>query len=169
MNDADSKAQQEKMYQDGINAGKLIALPVINQLKAKVAEQDREIERLQAEQAAAVCAWEELAHVPGIKPIVYGIILKEDGTTGKLALKPEQIGGLLEAIEKQVRGCLPFGVQAVEARQKIDGVRHRAKKAEAELIQLRKYNDVLQSQRADVYKEGVEDGKREALQHKEGE
>ena len=46
MNDADVKAQQEKMYQDGINAGKLIALPVINQLKAKVKEQDRKIDRL---------------------------------------------------------------------------------------------------------------------------
>jgi len=50
MNDADSKAQQAKMYHNNLNAGKLIpgkviALPVINQLKTKVTEQDREIER----------------------------------------------------------------------------------------------------------------------------
>ncbi|GAH78492.1 unnamed protein product, partial [marine sediment metagenome] len=38
----------------------------------------------------------------------------------------------------------------------------RAEKAEAELAQLQKYNEVLKSQRADVYDGGVEDGKREA-------
>ena len=72
-----------------------------------------------AEQAAAVCAWEELAHVPGIAPIVIGKILQEDGLIKDWAIEPGQITGLLEAVEKQVRSCLPFGVESVKARHRV--------------------------------------------------
>jgi hypothetical protein len=133
----EAEAEENRELQDEVIRTKDNALDMQRFQQEKVESAEAECEHLKAQQTAAVCAWEEYARWPDLPSVVVGKIRYPNGKIENLALRPEQITGLLQGIEKHVRDCLPFGVSAVKARQEIDCVRVRAEVAEAERDKLR--------------------------------
>ena len=108
-------------------------------IRAEAAE--AEVARLKAEQAAAVCAWEEYARWPDLPSVPIGRVRLPDGREEEIALRPEQITGILRGIEKHVRQCLPYGVEAVKAWQDIGSVIAQRDAARAEVARLTRERD----------------------------
>lgn len=113
----------------------------IKRLRIRAEAAEAEVERLKAEQAAAVCAWEEYARWPDLPSVPIGRVRLPDGREEEIALRPEQITGILRGIEKHVRQCLPYGVEAVKAWQDIGSVIAQRDAARAEVARLTRERD----------------------------
>ena len=109
--------------------------------KSRAEAAEAEVARLKAEQAAAVCAWEEYARWPDLPSVPIGRVRLPDGREEEIALRPEQITGILRGIEKHVRQCLPYGVEAVKAWQDIGSVIAQRDAARAEVARLTRERD----------------------------
>jgi len=120
-------------------------LDAVEAERARAEQAEKERDEARAQQAAAVCAWEEYARWPGdYGAVPIGRTRDADGTEKEWALRPDQITGITRGIERHVRDCLPFGVGAVKSHQDIDGVRLRLdevarkyQRAESDLAKLR--------------------------------
>ena len=121
----------------------------VRELTARAETAERERDRLKAEQAAAVCAWEEYARWPDLPSVPIGRVRHPDGREEEIALRPEQITGILHGIERHVRECLPFGVRAVEAAQSIDRVTEERDEARAALKPFADYAEACWAMRDD--------------------
>ena len=82
--------------------------------------------------------------------------------SAKVAEQAREIEAQLITYQAKIKEIDALEARIKELEQELLWAADACEKTETELVQLRKYNDVLQSQRADVYNEGVEDGKRQA-------
>ena len=155
--------------------------PDARKLLSKIREQDREIERLEKLYHKATEEISRAERYKGLERIRAEKAEAEAGQQRHLAkqniMRARKVEARIKELEQEVLWAAEACEKAEAALEKeIDSslfwqARHDeqktgAEKAEAELVQLRKYNDVLQSQRAAVYNEGVEDGKRQAEKEK---
>ena len=124
---------------------------------SKVKEQDREIERLRLR----LDGWVDLSSILDYQRRHRKWALEECRTWQRhfCFYKDDAVrfhSNRADKAETRIKELEQELLWAVEA----------SEQADAELVQLRKYNDELQGKRAAVYNEGVEDGKRQAEKEK---
>lgn len=127
-------------------------------------EREAEVEGLKTQLVAIDGALSELAHWPELPGVVYGarLVDPETGKTEEIALRPEQLTGVMRAIDKHVANLNIYGHSTVEAAERLPGLeiayaelRKRAESAEREVARLREVVAAAREVLVDIDDDGV--------------
>jgi len=94
----------------------------------EIVMRDNKIKWLQAEQAAILCAIEELSIGVGLPKIIIAVTEK-----GEIAIESSRLKGLMDAVRKHIESCAPFGRKALDAVYEVERLRTQLEECKTRL------------------------------------